>query len=140
MARQRKVQHSASIPLVPPSQAPPRPQPRKPLVEMSDDETWRFVKQSGILDSQDAALESPSVMTLRPGETAPEVLSEVTPLSDEIFNAILLIIPFSAILLLMEMYLHVLSDVAYFFLTAVLAALSDTNMARLLRLRPLWTE
>jgi hypothetical protein len=135
MARQRKAQHSASIPL-----ATPRPQPRKPLVEISDDETWRFIKQSGILHSQAAALESPSVMTLRPGETAPEVLAEVTPLSDEIFNAILLIMPFSAILLLMEMYLHVLSDVAYLSLTAVLAALSDINMARLLRLRSLWTE
>ena len=107
MARQRKA---ASIPLVPPSQASLRPQPSKPLVEISDDETWGFIKQSGILDSQAAALDSPSVITLRPGETAPlEVLAEVTPLSDEIFNAILLIMPFSAILLLMEMYLHVLS-------------------------------
>ena len=140
MARQRKVQQSASIPLVPPFQASLRPQSSKPLVEVSDDETWGFIKQSGILDSQAAALDSPSVMTLRPGETAPEILAEVTPLSDEIFNAILLIMPFSAILLLMEMYLHVLSDVACSFLTAVLAALSDTNMARLLRLRPLWIE
>ena len=79
-------------------------------------------------------------MTLRPGETAPEILAEVTPLSDEIFNAVLLIMPFSAILLLMEMYFHVLSDVPYFSLIAVLAALSDNNMARLLRLRSSWTE
>ncbi|KIM46271.1 hypothetical protein M413DRAFT_441352 [Hebeloma cylindrosporum] len=106
MARQRKKQHSASIPLVPPSQASSRPQPSKPLVEISDDETWRFVKQSGILDSQAATLESPSVMTLRPGETMPEILAEVTPLSDEIFNAILLIMPFSAVLLLMEILIR----------------------------------
>jgi len=113
MARQRKVR-SASIPLVPPSQASYRPRPSKPLIEISDDETRRLINQSGILDSQPAALESPSVMTLRPGEVVPEVLAEATPLSDEIFNAILLIMPFSAILLLMEMYLYVLSDVAYF--------------------------
>ena len=139
MARQRKVQHSASIPLVAPSQASPRPQPSKPLVEISDDETWRFIKQSGVLP-QAVTLQSPSVMTLRPGETAPEILAEVTPLSDEIFNSVLLIMPFSAILLLMEMYFHVLSDVPYFSLIAVLAALSDNNMARLLRLRSSWTE
>ena len=113
MARQRKAR-SASIPLVPPSQASHRPQPSKPLVEISDDETWHLINQSGILDSQPAALESPAVITLRPGEVVPEVLVEATPLSDEIFNAILLIMPFSAILLLMEMYSYVLSDVAYF--------------------------
>jgi hypothetical protein len=136
MARQRKVKSPASIPFIPPSQVESsHPLPHKPLVEITDSEKWRLINQSGILDSQPAALESPSLMTLRPGETAPEIVAEVTPLSDEIFNVILLIIPFSAILLLMEMYFYVWSDSAYFSLTSVLVALFDTNMARLLHLR-----
>jgi len=108
MARQRKVKSLASIPLVPPPQsASSCPQPIKPLVEISDSEKWRLITQSGILDSQpEATLESPPFMTLRPEETLPEIVAGVTPLSDEIFNAVLLIIPFSAILLLMEILIR----------------------------------
>jgi len=65
----------------------------KPLVELSEEEQWRLVRETGVLKklSEDAAEREAS---------AQASLS----LGDEIFNAALLIIPFSSLLLLMEMY------------------------------------
>jgi len=60
----------------------------KPLIEISDEEQWRIIKQTGILDA--AKLQDQRVV-------------EEISFGDEIFNAVLLIIPFSSLLLLMEM-------------------------------------
>ncbi len=60
----------------------------KPLIEIPEQEQWRIIKQTGILDA--AKLRDQRVV-------------EEISLGDEIFNAVLLIIPFSSLLLLMEM-------------------------------------
>jgi hypothetical protein len=60
----------------------------EPLIEVPEEEQWRIIKQTGILEAaklQDQAVE------------------DKISLGDEIFNAVLLLIPFSSLLLLMEM-------------------------------------
>jgi hypothetical protein len=64
--------------------------PQRPLIEIPEEEQWRVIKQTGILDAA----------KLQDQQDAAE---ERTSLGDEIFNAVLLIVPFSSLLLLMEM-------------------------------------
>jgi hypothetical protein len=99
MTRRRTTKDPKTIPLAMPSATSPRPAPAKPLIEIPEDEKWRLINQTGILKS--AALNSePSTESLQ----GPALEEETLSTGDEIFNAILLIIPFSAILLLMEVY------------------------------------
>ena len=56
-----------------------------------EDEQWRLIRESGVLQNI--------------GTTQPKVSSEDGPEPDEeMFNAVLLVIPFSFILLMMDMY------------------------------------
>lgn len=95
MVRQRKPKDPKSIPLAPPSSTSTRAAPSKPLIEISEEEQWRLINQSGIL-------KGPALQAIQRPESVPEPEEEPS-LGDEIFNAILLIIPFSGILLLMEL-------------------------------------
>lgn len=63
-----------------------------PLVDIGADEQWRIINQTGILNK---------ITEDKPEETNPEEL--LSPLTLEIFAALALIIPFSALLLMMEM-------------------------------------
>ncbi|KAF8974229.1 hypothetical protein BDZ97DRAFT_1751072 [Flammula alnicola] len=100
MARQRKAKGPQTIPLISPSAAAARPGPAKPLLEIPEDEQWRLINQSGILNSA-------SIETMTSVEAAAtQDSTEVPSLSDDIFNAVLLIIPFSSILLLMEILIR----------------------------------
>lgn len=63
------------------------PEKQKPLIEISEEEQWRIVRKTGILEAA----------------RTQDRLEERIPLGDEIFNAVLLIIPFSGLLLLMDM-------------------------------------
>jgi hypothetical protein len=72
-------------------------------IQLSEDEQWRLVSESGIL--QQASHQASDD-------------SSDTPLAEEIFNSLLLIIPFSFVLLMMEMCVNL-------FLTATLL-LSNT--------------
>jgi hypothetical protein len=65
-----------------------------PRTEIPEDEQWRLVNESGILSNVPRAQVTDD--------------EEATP-ADEIFNAVLLIIPFSFLLLLMEMFVSSLS-------------------------------
>lgn len=78
------------IPAEPPSESV-RPVPQKPFIEISEEEQWRIIRKSGILEAA------------RAQDRQKSLLEERISLGDEIFNAVLLIIPFSALLLLMEM-------------------------------------
>lgn len=71
-----------------------KPTQSTPLIKLSEDEQWRLINQSGVLKSlsQEGDLSSPPI----------SADDEATPLGDEIFNALLLIIPFSFLLLMME--------------------------------------
>jgi hypothetical protein len=66
---------------------------REPLIELSEEEQWRLINESGILNKAGVS-DKPTV---------PLAVPE-SDFADEVFNAILLIIPFSFALLLMEMY------------------------------------
>ncbi|RDB22676.1 hypothetical protein Hypma_010291 [Hypsizygus marmoreus] len=65
--------------------------------EIPEDEQWRLVNESGILGK----------MASIPRANEEEVQEpELTPLGEEIFNSIILIIPMSFVLLLMEILIH----------------------------------
>jgi hypothetical protein len=87
MARKKAGSNTISEQL--PSEAPALDLDQKPLIEIPEEEQWRIIKQTGILDAA-------QLQAQRVGE-------ERITLGDEIFNAVLLIIPFSSLLLLMEM-------------------------------------
>ncbi|KAF8913822.1 hypothetical protein CPB84DRAFT_1757642 [Gymnopilus junonius] len=92
MARSGKKAYAKSIPLVSASSVK-LPATGKPLIDISEEEQWRLINQTEILQSSEAAFS---------GVAEPEI----SPLADEIFNALFLIIPFSSILLLMEILIR----------------------------------
>lgn len=104
MTRQRKSQPK-SPKLMTPAEAPARPKPAKPLIEIDEEEQWRIIKESGVLNN-------PALTTgdLAPGVSEVQEVTEELTLGDEIFNALLLIIPFSSLLLLFEMYVSLRRD------------------------------
>jgi hypothetical protein len=59
------------------------------LPELSEDEQWRLINDTGILNRHPVASRDDE---------------EDTPLAEEIFNSVILIIPFSFLLLMMDMY------------------------------------
>lgn len=99
MARQRKATSKADseVLLTSPLKMSPRAKPDKPLIDITEDEQWRLINQSGIL-------QNPALVQESRVESTVDVEEEEISLCDEIFNAVMLIIPFSSLLLLMEMY------------------------------------
>ncbi|KAG1820275.1 uncharacterized protein BJ212DRAFT_1014169 [Suillus subaureus] len=69
---------------------------QKPLVEISEDEQWRLIEQTGVLRKISD--------TQKPGETTGNV--ESLPLADEIFNAVAYIIPLTSFLIMMDILIH----------------------------------
>lgn len=82
-----------------------QPTPAKPLVEIPEDEQWRLIQESGVLNKVSDL--HPTGIPLKAPSKAVE--SPLTPFEEEIFRAITLIIPFSFLLLLMNMWVYVLS-------------------------------
>jgi hypothetical protein len=68
---------------------------QKPIVEISEDEQWRLIEQTGVLrkisDIQN------------PGDSEITDDVEPLPLADEIFNAVVYIIPSTFFLIMMDM-------------------------------------
>ncbi|KAF8741139.1 hypothetical protein AX14_005735 [Amanita brunnescens Koide BX004] len=64
-------------------------------LDIPDDEQWRLINESGLLKKLDAA--SPELSTEEPDEIS---------LGDEVFDAALLVIPFSFLLLMMDILIH----------------------------------
>jgi len=101
MARQRKATSKADseVPLTSPLKMSPRAKPDNPLIDITEDEQWRLINQSGIL-------QNPALVQESRVESTEDVEEEEISLCDEIFNAVMLIIPFSSLLLLMEILIH----------------------------------
>jgi hypothetical protein len=78
-------------------EAPSETSTVKPLLEIPEDEQLRIIANSGILHkvTGDVDASEPPLLGIRE--------EEKPSLGDEIFNAVLLIIPFSFCLLMMEM-------------------------------------
>jgi hypothetical protein len=65
----------------------------KPLVEISEDEQWRLIQETGVLRKISD--------TQKPEETTDN--GEPFPLAEEIFSAVVLIMPFTFFLIMMDM-------------------------------------
>lgn len=70
---------------------------QKPLVDFSEEEQWRIIRDSGVLKKLPTDIEQKA----SPKPQKPEEL--LSPFTLEVFAALALIIPFSSLLLLMEM-------------------------------------
>lgn len=79
-----------------PSQVPSSSE--KPLVDISEDDQWRIIKESGILEQVPTPPTSARLQAQR--EDVEQLLS---PLTEEIFAALALIIPHAFLLLMMEL-------------------------------------
>ena len=66
---------------------------QEPLVEISEDEQWRLIQETGVLRKISG--------TQKPEETIDN--GEPLPLAEEIFNAVVLIMPFTFFLIMMDM-------------------------------------
>ncbi|OAX43888.1 hypothetical protein K503DRAFT_846906 [Rhizopogon vinicolor AM-OR11-026] len=69
---------------------------QEPLVEISEDEQWRLIQETGVLRKISG--------TQKPEETIDN--GEPLPLAEEIFNAVVLIMPFTFFLIMMDILIH----------------------------------
>lgn len=108
MAKNRKnSQASSSSSGTAPTSNPPQ---TKPLVEIPEDEQWRLIQESGVLNKVSDLRPANDPRKVSP-KTAPSAIEEegpLSPLEEEVFRAVTLIIPFSFLLLLMNMWVHLL--------------------------------
>ncbi|KAK0486908.1 hypothetical protein EDD18DRAFT_1192310 [Armillaria luteobubalina] len=74
--------------------------PSKPLIQLSEEEQWRLINESGVLHEVTAAEHAPS------SEGIKQRKEEDSPLAEEIFDAVVLIIPFTFLLVMMEILIH----------------------------------
>ncbi|KIY46659.1 hypothetical protein FISHEDRAFT_46990 [Fistulina hepatica ATCC 64428] len=72
---------------------------RKPLIEISDEEKWRLIKESGLLGKV------PPPDAPEPPSREPKT-EEGIPLAEEIFNTTTLLIPFSFLLAMTDILIH----------------------------------
>ncbi|PBL02495.1 hypothetical protein ARMGADRAFT_891609, partial [Armillaria gallica] len=72
----------------------------KPLIQLSEEEQWRLINESGVLHQVAAAEGAPS------SEGMKQSKEEESPLAEEIFDAVVLIIPFTFLLVMMEILIH----------------------------------
>ncbi len=79
------------------AQTVPSAQQKDPLVEISEEEQWRIIRDSGILKQANDS-QGGEDREVAPGEPL------LSPLTEEVFSAMTLIIPHSFLLLMMEMY------------------------------------
>ncbi|TEB30133.1 hypothetical protein FA13DRAFT_1733951 [Coprinellus micaceus] len=91
---------SASSTSVKPSEVP-AVKNRKPLIEIPEDEQRRLIEETGILNKFIEV-----VQDQKSGTVVEEFVEESLPIADEIFNAVLYIIPVSFLLLMMEILIH----------------------------------
>ncbi|KAJ2931769.1 hypothetical protein H1R20_g5453, partial [Candolleomyces eurysporus] len=110
--------------------------PHKPLIEISEEEQRRLIEQSGVMKKFKEATEGENSALVT------EYIEERMALPDELFNASLFIIPFSFLLLMMEMYealfLLVMKGVLTFDQFNTPAIPTETNYERINRKNGLW--
>ena len=73
--------------------------------EISEEEQWRIIQETGLLRQLS--------QSKRHDEQAEHDDDEENPFADELFNATLLIIPFSFLLMMMEMYVSCSCSTVY---------------------------
>lgn len=73
-------------------------EPQEPLVDIPEMEQWRIIEESGILKKISKDDAEPASTNVEEEE------GKLSPLTEEIFSAINLIIPICFVLLMMDMY------------------------------------
>lgn len=101
----------------------------KPLVDISEEDQWRIIRESGVLNKVAAAEPEP--------EKEEEEQPLLSPFTEECFAALSLIIPFSFLLLMMEMYVCTRSLVGG--AECISVVLYTTSMVGNLRTKQSWT-
>lgn len=81
-----------------PSKQKAAAEPQEPLIDMSEQEQWRIINESGILNKITKD-EQPVAASVEEEEEG-----KLSPLTEEMFAAINLIIPHSFLLMMMDMY------------------------------------
>ncbi|KAF8558888.1 hypothetical protein OG21DRAFT_1493722 [Imleria badia] len=86
------------------------PTEQKPLIEIPEDEKWRLIRESGLLerfeDSDQAPLTSKSSAPTQPVTTDQEEHDGPPALAEEIFNALMIIMPHTFFLVMMDILIH----------------------------------
>lgn len=85
---------------------PNRHTEQKPLIEIPEEEKWRLVRESGLLERFKDSDQSPSTSTSTPTHpvtTGPEELDGPSPLAEEILNAFMIIMPHTFFFVMMDM-------------------------------------
>ncbi|KAG8218737.1 hypothetical protein J3R82DRAFT_4407 [Butyriboletus roseoflavus] len=85
---------------------PKPPTEQKPLIEIPEDEKWRLIRESGLLERFKDSDQSPSTSSsapTRPATTGREELDGPSSLAEEILNAFMIITPHTFFLIMMDM-------------------------------------
>ncbi|KAF8138573.1 hypothetical protein EV363DRAFT_1314286 [Boletus edulis] len=85
------------------------PTGQTPLVEIPEEEKWRLIRESGLLERFNDTGKSPSTSSSTPTPpltTDPEEHDGPSPLFEEIFNALMLIMPHTFFLIMMDILIH----------------------------------
>ncbi|KIK98761.1 hypothetical protein PAXRUDRAFT_823544 [Paxillus rubicundulus Ve08.2h10] len=76
---------------------------KKPLIEISEEEQWRLIQESGLLNR----INTPDQRTpARTQVTTTDVDDGPPPLAEEIFNALVIIMPHTFFLIMMDILIH----------------------------------
>ncbi|KAF8842270.1 hypothetical protein BDN67DRAFT_966032 [Paxillus ammoniavirescens] len=79
------------------------PADKKPLIEISEEEQWRLIQESGLL----SRVNTPDERTpARTQASTTEVDDGPPPLAEEIFNALVIIMPHTFFLIMMDILIH----------------------------------
>ncbi|KAJ3573886.1 hypothetical protein NP233_g2138 [Leucocoprinus birnbaumii] len=101
MPRQRKGKTSSEdVPMVKPTEMSGKKGTGKPLIEISEEEQWRMINESGILKQ----IPKPDQQAL--DASLGEGGSEELTFGEEVADMLLYLIPFSFLLLMMDILIH----------------------------------
>lgn len=82
------------------------PTGQKPLIEIPEEEKWRLIRDSGLLErfkDSDQGPSSDSSSPTHPVTTGTEEPDGPPPLAEEILNALMIIMPHTFFLIMMDM-------------------------------------
>ncbi|KAN0097360.1 hypothetical protein V8E55_001806 [Tylopilus felleus] len=82
------------------------PTEQKPLIEIPEEEKWRLIRESGLLERFKDSDEIPPTSSPTPTRPDPEDHDGPSPLFEEIFNTFMIIIPHTFFLVMMDILIH----------------------------------
>jgi hypothetical protein len=108
MARQRKGQRAASDTKSPEKSSPStNERTQQPLIEISEEEQWRLINETGILKKIPQTEQQPS------SAKGNDETEKNTGVGEDILDTVFYLVPFSFLLMMMEMYVRYTSVRVY---------------------------